>query len=215
MPIIFISLNHVFTTLIKAHGYEAHVMKIQDFKPTQKKTYYVSPANSLGFMDGGIDLALSREVFPGIESKVKAAIRATNNQNLLGRYYLPIGSSLVVEHDPSKALVVAPTMLLPQDVSKTRNAYYATIATLYNILVNRKESLTECDIIFTSFCCGYGKMSEEESVKQILQGINDYVNYVPDVITSTLVFAEPNLLTQPKLYQNTEWFPIRPEDFAR
>lgn len=44
-------------------------MKIQDYVPSpNKKTYYVSPANSLCFMDGSIDYALSRIIFPNIET---------------------------------------------------------------------------------------------------------------------------------------------------
>lgn len=50
MPIIFISLSDTFTEKIKSYGYEAKTIKIQDYIPN-KKTYYVSPANSLCFMD--------------------------------------------------------------------------------------------------------------------------------------------------------------------
>jgi len=57
-------------------------------------------------------------------------------------------------------------MLLPQNVSNTKNAYYATIAVLYNIFINAKEDIEDIDIIFTSFCCGYGKMEEEVSIQQ-------------------------------------------------
>jgi O-acetyl-ADP-ribose deacetylase (regulator of RNase III) len=47
-------------------------MKIQYYIPKDnKKTYYVSPANSLCFMDGGIDYALSRIIFQNIEVGVK------------------------------------------------------------------------------------------------------------------------------------------------
>jgi hypothetical protein len=54
MPIIFISLSHTYTEKIKQLGFEAKTMKIQDYIPNpNKKTYYVSPANSLCFMDGG------------------------------------------------------------------------------------------------------------------------------------------------------------------
>ena len=43
-------------------------MKIQDYVPNpNKKTYYVPPANSLCFMDGGIDYSSSRIIFPNIE----------------------------------------------------------------------------------------------------------------------------------------------------
>lgn len=50
MPIVFISLSETFTEKIKKYGYEAKTMKIQDYIPT-KKTYYVSPTNSLCFME--------------------------------------------------------------------------------------------------------------------------------------------------------------------
>ena len=200
MPIIFISLNETFIEKIKKYGYEAKTMKIQDYKPT-KKTYYVSPANSLCFMDGGIDLALSRIIFPNVEEYVKKTVKSLNIKNLLGRYYLPIGSSIIINTE-NKSLVVAPTMLLPQDVSNTKNAYYATMSVLYNILINKREDINNIDIIFTSFCCGYGKMDEDESINQILQGIKEYKFYNPTVINENIIVHEPNLLSQPKIYQN-------------
>jgi hypothetical protein len=71
MPIIFVSNNIKFIDIIKSQtNYESHHIVIQDYIP-KRKTYYVSPANSLCFMDGGIDLALSRIIMPGIERKVK------------------------------------------------------------------------------------------------------------------------------------------------
>lgn len=44
----------------------------------------VSPANSLGFMDGGIDYVLSRQILPGIERKVKHAISRVGKVTKLG-----------------------------------------------------------------------------------------------------------------------------------
>jgi hypothetical protein len=106
-------------------------------------------------------------------------------------------------------------MLLPQNVSKTQNAYYATMAILYNILCNKKENLNDIDIIFTSFCCGYGAMDEMESINQILKGINDYKLYKPQRLNDNIIFNEINLLEQPKYYQNTEWFVIKPNELVR
>ena len=223
MPIIFITLSETYAEKIRRHRYDARVQRIQDYQPrsTARTTYYVSPANSLCFMDGGIDYALSRQVFPGIEQLVKSQVRAIGRQTLLGRHYLPIGSSLIID-DPNpdnsaqkKSLVVAPTMLLPQAVPDTRNAYYATMAVLYNILVNRGENLDEIDILFTSFCCGYGKMSEQESLRQILDGIRDYMTYQPTWTAKNIVLAEPNLAEQPKYYQNTEWMIIPPNEIKK
>ena len=221
MPIIFITLSETYAEKIRQHGFESLVMKIQDYQPrsTARMTYYVSPANSLCFMDGGIDYALSRQVFPGIEPLVKQQVRALGRQTLLGRHYLPIGSSIILDpqqtQQPKKSLVVAPTMLLPQAVPDTRNAYYATMAVLYNILVNRGEKLADVDILMTSFCCGYGKMSEANSIQQITDGIRDYKNYKPTRISDTVVLSEPNLDEQPKYYQNTEWMIIPPNEIQK
>ena len=51
MPIIFISLSETFINKINILGFEGYKMRIQDYKP-KRKTYYISPANSLCFMDG-------------------------------------------------------------------------------------------------------------------------------------------------------------------
>ena len=216
MPIKFIALTKTFIDKIKENGFESHQMIIEDYKPDPtKRTYYVSAANSLCFMDGGIDFALSRVIFPGIEPKIKKLVRELNIKNIMNRCYLPIGSSLIVDIDDKVSLIVAPTMLLPQNVSKTRNAYYATMAILYNILENRKENLSDIDILMTGMCCGYGKMEHEESIKQMLEAIRDYKTYKPTIKNENTIINEPNLLDQPKYYQNTEWFNINPGEIER
>ena len=50
MPIIFISLSETYIEKIKQYGFEAKTMKIEDYiSNSNRKTYYVSPANSLCF----------------------------------------------------------------------------------------------------------------------------------------------------------------------
>lgn len=210
MPIIFISYSNSFIDKIKSLGFDGYVMNIKDYQ-VKRKTYYISPANSLCFMDGGIDKILSGIIFPNIEKEVKQILIQYGKINLLGRKYLPIGSSMIIEKG-EKNLIVAPTMLLPQNVSKTNNAYYATMAILYNLLINKKEDLNNIDILFTSLCCGYGKMDEDESIKQIIKGINDYKNYKPNIINENIIMYEPNLNEQPKYYQNTEFFNVNPKE---
>ena len=189
-------------------------MKIQDYVSNpNKKTYYVSPANSLCFMDGGIDYALSRIIFPNIEKEVKSIVEKIGIISIVGKPYLPIWSSIIVNKG-DKSLIISPTMLLPQNVSNTKNAYYATMAVLYNILINKKENLEEIDIIFTSLCCGYGKMEEDVSIQQIRDGLKDYINYKPKLIYNDIIVNEPNLYEQPKYYQNTEFFSIKPEEIS-
>ena len=210
MPIIFLSLNSTFIEKAKARGFEAHVMDIVEYVPTpHRKTYYVSPANSLCFMDGGIDLALSRIIFPGVENKVQSVVKLLGITNLVGKSYLPIGSSIIMdEENVYKSLIVSPTMLMPQNVAGTKNAYYATMAVLYNILINKGENLHGVDILFPSLCCGYGKMDEETAIQQIVDGIRDFKHYASTVVNENIIIHEPNLLEQPKYYMNTVFFEI-------
>lgn len=204
MPIKFISLDQQFVDYMNSKGYESFRMHIEEYKP-DKRTYYVSPANSMCFMDGGIDMALSRKVFPGIEPKLKGIVSNMGIMTKLGRPYLPIGSSVIIDWDDNKSMIAAPTMLLPQSVIDTRNAYWASISVLYNILCNRGESIDAVDILMTSMCCGYGKMTFKQSADQILDAIRDYEGYDAECINRDIILAEPNLDGQPRCYGNTEW----------
>ena len=89
----------------------------------------VSPANSFGYMDGGLDRAIRYELGESIEKRV---------QNMIVEKYhgeLPIGSAEIVltDHPKWPHLIVAPTMRVPQDVSATINAYLSFRAILLAI----------------------------------------------------------------------------------
>lgn len=163
-------------------------------------------------MDGGIDKSLSTIIFLGIEQTVKKIVKFIDIKTSLGRPYLPIGSSIIIDIDKMRSLVVSPTMLLPQDVSRTKNAYYATMAVLYNVLIQKQENIDDVDILLTSLCCGYGKMDINTSIEQIMNGIQNYENYKPDdkynINNVNIIINEPNLKEQPDIYQNKEWFDI-------
>jgi hypothetical protein len=55
----------------------------------------------------------------------------------------------------------------------------------------------------------YGKMDEDMSIQQIMDGIKDYK---PKILSKNIIINEPNLYDQPKYYQNTEFFQIKPEE---
>ena len=67
-----------------------------------------------------------------IEREVKDIVKQLGITSLVGKSYLPIGSSIILDKG-EKSLVISPTMLLPQNVSSTKNAYYSTKSVLYNI----------------------------------------------------------------------------------
>lgn len=220
--ITIVSLNQKYIDIAKKIFKYSYNMLIQDYKPQRKTVFYVSPANTLGFMDGGIDKPISRIILPDIEKKVKNQIQKYGKNNLIKQKYLPIGSSIIIKSDETflyflkdkePYLVVAPTMLLPQPINNTKNVYYATMTTLYNILIN--NNFKNCEIIFTSMGCGYGKLSEEESFKQFLQGIKDFQKYTPHIIDKSCVIHEPNLNEQLNFYENTAFKNIKSEDIIK
>lgn len=103
----------------------------------------VSPANSFGIMDGGLDLAIRNEL--GFEVQ-KAAQRA-----IVERHHgeLPVGTAEVVPTNDARwpLLVVAPTMRVPESVAHTLNAYLAFRAVLLACARHPIASLV---------CCGLG-----------------------------------------------------------
>src|SRR5205809_2231587 len=88
------------------------------------------PANAFVFADGGVDMAISREVFDWrLQDKLHALIEREYGGELL------VGQALVMPTGSSRFryVVVAPTMRVPADVSGTVNAYLAMRAVLRTV----------------------------------------------------------------------------------
>ena len=205
MELHFVSMNQEWTSEIQKLFPEQNVKvtcgDVQTI-PTDSAAF-VSPANCLGFMDGGIDYVYSRKMFPGCEKKVKETIREIGCKTSLGRSYLPIGSAFAVPVGETTGLICAPTMFLPHDVSKTRNAYLSFLAAL---LVFKKVNKYKT-LVVTSHCCGYGKMSAETSAKQMRQAYDDFLagNYPVPICLKDMIVMMPNYDNeQPDNYDNRE-----------
>ena len=170
----------------------------------ESETMFMSPANSLGFLDGGLDAAYMK-MFPDIQKKVQDKIRTLGKTTALGRYYLPIGSAIVVPVQNNCTLVSAPTMFLPHDVSLTNNAYHAMMATFMAF-----HKYGKCKyLIATGLCCGYGKMDPVVSAKQIRQAYDDFLNGIVseqiEYISDPTIVLTRNLdHEQPLNYNNRE-----------
>lgn len=114
----------------------------------------VSPANSYGFMDGGIDYVYTERFGPKMQDDLQAEISA--------RHYgeLPIGQAITIKlDDPDyKWLISAPTMRVPMNVSGSVNAYLAFRATLIAALDHNIKQEEKKDRIFSLLCPGLGTM---------------------------------------------------------
>lgn len=112
----------------------------------------VSPANSFGFMDGGLDLHLSEKLGWHLEKIVQREIAALEEKELL------IGKSITLETGNSKIpfLISAPTMRVPMsfNIATSVNAYLAMKAILIACLKNEKIKT----VAIPGLCTGCGRM---------------------------------------------------------
>ena len=119
----------------------------------------VSPANSFGVMDGGLDGKL-RDFFG-------ASIERIVRQRIAGDFYgeLPVGLACLVEtgHARYRYLISAPTMRCPADVSRTINAYLAMKA-LLNVAIGHEAPL---HVAVPGLCALTGRMSAPMVARQM------------------------------------------------
>jgi O-acetyl-ADP-ribose deacetylase (regulator of RNase III) len=124
----------------------------------------VSPSNSFGYMEGGIDGAYSEYFGPGIAERLRAVLRAAWDGEL------PVGCAVIIEtgHRDVPYLVSAPTMRVPGDVSATINAYLAFRAALIAVReLNRQRPGTIRSLLCPGLCTAHGGMTPHKSARQM------------------------------------------------
>lgn len=124
----------------------------------------VSPANSFGFMDGGIDYVYSQHFGWDVQKKLQERIKTEFNGELL------VGQATEIETKNSKIpyVISAPTMRVPMDARGTVNAFLATKAVL-NLLTNRNDKIKS--VAFPGLCTGVGMMSFDTCAIQMREAI--------------------------------------------
>ena len=124
----------------------------------------VSPANSFGFMDGGIDLAYRRYFGMDLQSRVQAKIR---NQF---RGELPVGQATIVPtgNETVPYLVAAPTTRVPDRIGDTLNVYLAFRATLLAVLAHNDQTSSGINSIrVPALGTGIGAMPLARAARQM------------------------------------------------
>ena len=132
---------------------------------------YVSPGNSHGIMDGGLDRLL-RARFPGVEAKVQKAIDR-------GGGLLPVGQAVIVETDDSDVpfLVCAPTMAVPSSLANTRNVHEAMLAALravsgYNL--SNHDAIQS--VAIPGLGTGVGRLAPDASASQMRAAFEQFLS---------------------------------------
>lgn len=125
----------------------------------------VSPANSFGFMDGGLDLVISKVIGWQVQEKLQKQIQEKYFGELL------VGQAELVETDFKEIpfCIVAPTMRVPQILKDTVNVYLASKAIFY-LLKNESRINT---VTISGLGTGVGKVPYDVCAKQMKQAYND------------------------------------------
>ncbi|WP_008542051.1 macro domain-containing protein [Bradyrhizobium sp. CCGE-LA001] len=130
----------------------------------QQADAILSPANSFGHMDGGIDLLYSR--YFGWELQ-------TNLQDVLSEHHygeLPVGQAIVLAtgHERFPFLVSAPTMRVPARIDQTVNVYLAFRAALIAVLShNASADETIQSLLVPGLGTGVGAMPPLRAARQM------------------------------------------------
>ncbi|MDB5035627.1 MAG: Appr-p processing protein [Chlorobi bacterium] len=95
----------------------------------------VSPANSFGYMDGGIDLVYTQHFGWDLEKRLRKLLVEKHDGEL------PVGQAVIVETlDPRiPYLISAPTMRVPSNIENTVNVYWAFRAVLRAVREHNAE----------------------------------------------------------------------------
>ncbi|MCP4153466.1 MAG: AraC family transcriptional regulator [bacterium] len=127
----------------------------------------VSPANSYGYMDGGIDLMYTH--FFGLRPQQEI-------QRLIGfrrEGYLPVGAAVLVKtgDDRIPYMISAPTMISPGPVADC-NAFFATAAALQ--VAHKNQNLVK-KLFCPGMATGVGRVSPENAAKEMALAYRKYL----------------------------------------
>lgn len=162
----------------------------------------VSPANSFGFMTGGIDLHYRNYLGQSIEDDLRRDIDLNFCHELLvgqATHVKVFNSPQLVKY---KYMIAAPTMRVPENVSHTINAYLAVKAALIEALCIKVSS-----IVFPGLGTGTGGMLPEDCAKQV----NAAINYV---LVEKRIYGGPKNLYEEQDYMrkhivSKKWFEVQ------
>jgi O-acetyl-ADP-ribose deacetylase (regulator of RNase III) len=124
----------------------------------------VSPANSFGFMDSGIDLAYSKRFGWGVQERLQQLLRAEQDGEL------PVGQAVIIETQDKEIpfLISAPTMRVPMNSAKTMNAYLAFRAVLRVVKEhNRSSTIPIRSILCPGLGHAVGRMPADRCARQM------------------------------------------------
>jgi O-acetyl-ADP-ribose deacetylase (regulator of RNase III) len=130
----------------------------------------VSPANSFGFMDGGVDWAYLQFFGMELQTRAQMIIRLQQFQELL------VGSAVVVPtyNEAIRFLIVAPTMRVPKIITDPADVMLATRAAIRMACNFRFDH-----IVMPGMGTGCGQVAPDIAVRAMRAGIEAGLRDIP------------------------------------
>jgi O-acetyl-ADP-ribose deacetylase (regulator of RNase III) len=145
-----------------------------DFANLPKCDCIVSPANSFGLMDGGIDGVFTEYFGKQLMERVQKYII----ENYAGEQ--PVGTSFVIEtRDINKKhmyLAHTPTMSVPRNIQKTANVYYAMKAMLQEVAKLDYPNTKPISVACCGLGTGCGMLQPKYAVGQMREAYENFLN---------------------------------------
>lgn len=132
----------------------------------------VSPANSFGYMDGGIDGLYTDFFGRELQKRLQDVIHHSYGGEIM------VGHSVTVPTDNTQIpwLISAPTMRTPQDLNGTVNVYLACKVALRSAIVKGYDS-----VAFPGMGTGVGALPPDVAAVQMRRGFLDAIQGIRPV----------------------------------
>jgi O-acetyl-ADP-ribose deacetylase (regulator of RNase III) len=166
-PSLCAAFQHFFAGLPNVEIVDGYFEELAEFN------CMVSPANSFGLMDGGVDAAIVRffgdPLMDGVQQRIL--------KDYLGEQ--PVGTCLLVEtHHPKHPFVAhTPTMRVPMDITGTDNVYRAMWAMLLAVRShNRTAGRAIHNVAYPGLGTGTGQAPYPEAARQMAVAYRNFLN---------------------------------------
>lgn len=136
---------------------------------TQNFDSIVSPANSFGFMDGGLDLLISEKLGWDIMEKLQSIIKKRPMGELL------VGEAIIIKtsNENIRSVVCAPTMRTPAKLPKGSLTPYLAMKAILNALKDNEDIK---NIGIPGLGTGVGEMNPFVAARQMRRAYDDFIS---------------------------------------
>lgn len=166
-PMLYVAWQKHFKDLPNVEIIEGRFEEVADYD------CMVSPANSFGLMDGGIDAAITNYFGDQLQKRVQAHIL----KHYLGEQ--SVGTSFIIEtnHSQHPYLAHTPTMRVPLRIIHSDNVYKAMWAMLLAVYQHNQTSSNPIkSVLCPGLGTGVGRVPHQEAARQMALAYQHYLN---------------------------------------